>query len=116
MKSDAALDLTLQRPVETQVQVNTLSEQSNSLGLTLTHALNGTALVIMSVEEGPMRKWNEQNANSMVREYDRIIEVNGVRGSVVELIQEGIAARTDKATLVNMVVCRYLQDSKITKH
>lgn len=109
LKNDVAWDLTLQRPVETQVRVNTVSEQSKSLGLTLTHSLNGTSLVIMSMEEGQMCKWNEQNTNSMVRKNDRIIEVNGVRGSALKLIQEGITARIDKAPIVNMVVCRYLQ-------
>mmetsp|Transcript_116616 Transcript_116616/g.249351 ORF Transcript_116616/g.249351 Transcript_116616/m.249351 type:complete len:213 (-) Transcript_116616:117-755(-) len=52
---------------------------------------SGTSLLIKGVDPGPIKLWNEQNGKNpdkVVKENDRLIEVNGYTGEGGELIKK----------------------------
>eukprot|EP00747_Dinoflagellata_sp_TGD_P179693 gnl/TRDRNA2_/TRDRNA2_30909_c0_seq1.p1 gnl/TRDRNA2_/TRDRNA2_30909_c0~~gnl/TRDRNA2_/TRDRNA2_30909_c0_seq1.p1 ORF type:complete len:152 (+),score=32.01 gnl/TRDRNA2_/TRDRNA2_30909_c0_seq1:135-590(+) len=57
------------------------------LGIDVDHQ-DGTTLLIESVYGGLVERWNDTNPNSKVKQGDRIIEVNGIRGEVFQLADE----------------------------
>jgi len=90
LKRDTVWNLVLQRPSEFRVTINRAS--APSLGMDLRYAPNGTSLMITAVGDGPMQEWNNANKNVTVKKYDRIIELNGTRGTPQRLLQasEGV--------------------------
>jgi len=90
LKRDTVWNLLLQRPSEMRVTINRAN--APSLGMDLRYAPNGTSLMITAVGEGPMQDWNVANKSVTVQKYDRIIELNGIRGTPQRLLQasEGV--------------------------
>lgn len=85
LKNDTTWVLTVQRPTEIPVSIN--RADAPSLGMDLRYAPNGTTLMITQVGEGPMHEWNKKNPATAVRRFDRIIQLNKVRGTPTELLQ-----------------------------
>jgi len=50
---------------------------------------DGPWLLVDSVSGGLMGKWNASNPGLEVKPGDRIVEVNGIRGDIVALVEEG---------------------------
>jgi len=105
LKKDTTWELTVQRPIETSVSVTLASNVS--LGLNLKYAPSGTSLMIVSVDEGPMREWNSQNPGREVKKHDRIIEVNGTRGASEQLVRAAHQQPSKKAMVLDMVILQY---------
>lgn len=73
------LHLVLQRPVEFSVSVT----KGSGLGIDMMNAAQGSNLMINSVKgKGAIHDWNSlaENAAVAIKIFDRIVEVNGVRG------------------------------------
>jgi len=51
------------------------------LGLTLEWKKSNTSLGVVAVKEGLVADWNAAHPAEQVREGDRIVEVNGLRGN-----------------------------------
>lgn len=87
LKQNTTWHLAVQRPVEIRAVI--VRDGANSLGMDLRYAPNGTSLMISQVDDGPIKEWNEKSANCQIKPLDRIIEVNGRRGSTRELLDSG---------------------------
>jgi hypothetical protein len=48
----------------------------------------GTELIIIDVKDGPGNDWNKDNPNLALMLFDRIVEVNGVKGTPEPLMKE----------------------------
>eukprot|EP00929_Paragymnodinium_shiwhaense_P016396 TRINITY_DN124705_c0_g1_i1.p1 TRINITY_DN124705_c0_g1~~TRINITY_DN124705_c0_g1_i1.p1 ORF type:complete len:139 (-),score=51.40 TRINITY_DN124705_c0_g1_i1:155-571(-) len=57
------------------------------LGVDVDHH-DGVTLLIDAVTGGLVQAWNEGNPNEQVKQGDRIVAVNGVRGDVMQLVDE----------------------------
>lgn len=88
LKQNTTWALAVQRPVEYRAAVDRRS--ALSLGMDLRYAPNGTTLTISEVEDGPIKDWNACSTTWKVKKFDRIIELNGVRGSAQRLLQAGM--------------------------
>jgi hypothetical protein len=63
-----------------------LSETAAVAGLTAhLKILAGKKLVIDDVATGPLKAWNDDHPDAPLRRNDRIVEVNGVRGTPEQL-------------------------------
>jgi len=82
---DNKLTVTLRRPIGFMVSVD--KSAFGSLGLDLDFHDNGASLVIMEVEPGPIEEWNKKNPDREVKVDDRIIAINGARGTAEELLE-----------------------------
>mmetsp|Transcript_56352 Transcript_56352/g.119926 ORF Transcript_56352/g.119926 Transcript_56352/m.119926 type:complete len:236 (-) Transcript_56352:148-855(-) len=100
LKSDIVWSLQVQRPIEFPISIN--RAEAPSLGMDLRYAPNGTTLMITQVGDGPMQDWNRRNPERAVTRHDRIIQLNGVRGSPPQLLQ----ASEDAETL-DLVIMHY---------
>mmetsp|Transcript_8895 Transcript_8895/g.31583 ORF Transcript_8895/g.31583 Transcript_8895/m.31583 type:complete len:244 (-) Transcript_8895:44-775(-) len=98
LKSDTVWMLQVQRPAEFAISIN--RSDAPSLGMDLRYAPNGTTLMITQVGEGPMQEWNTHNPHRVVHRHDRIIELNGVRGTPPQLL----AASEDAETLDLVII------------
>lgn len=70
------------RPMEFTVDVLKID---GGLGIDATHSTKGTSLLIEGIQAGPVQKWNRSNPDRKVKVGDRIVAVNGTRGSPTEL-------------------------------
>merc|ERR1712039_856497 len=68
------------------------------LGIDVDHQ-DGQTLLIDAVTGGLVEKWNTENAELAVKAGHRIIEINGIRGDVLQLVDE-----CKKNKILNMVV------------
>jgi len=102
LKHSTTWTLVVQRPVEFKAVINRAG--SLALGMDLRYAPNGTTLMISEVvvEDGPIKDWNALSTDWRIKKFDRIIELNGVRGSSQELLHAGM----DKETL-HMCILHY---------
>mmetsp|Transcript_67523 Transcript_67523/g.106965 ORF Transcript_67523/g.106965 Transcript_67523/m.106965 type:complete len:163 (-) Transcript_67523:117-605(-) len=50
--------------------------------------LDGMTLLIESVNDGLVKKWNDAHPDKEVKPGDRLVEVNGIRDKLVELVDE----------------------------
>jgi len=100
LKHSQTWTLVVQRPVEFKAVINRAG--SLALGMDLRYAPNGTTLMISEVEDGPIKDWNALSTEWKIKKFDRIIELNGVRGSSQELLHAGM----DKETL-HMCILHY---------
>mmetsp|Transcript_135980 Transcript_135980/g.378989 ORF Transcript_135980/g.378989 Transcript_135980/m.378989 type:complete len:143 (-) Transcript_135980:161-589(-) len=57
------------------------------LGVDVDHQ-DGATLLIDAITGGLAEKWNTDNADKALKQGDRIIEVNGIRGDVLALVDE----------------------------
>jgi len=69
-------------PVEFPIQVIRVE---GGMGIDVTHSSKGTGLLIEGIQAGPVQKWNRAEPDKQVQVGDRIVSVDGVRGSPVEL-------------------------------
>jgi len=99
LKSDTTWVLQVQRPSEFPVSIN--RADAPSLGMDLRYAPNGTTLMITQVGDGPMQDWNRQHPEKVVHRHDRIIQLNGVRGSPHDLLQASEDAETLDLVIVH---------------
>jgi len=100
LKQKTTWQLVIQRPIELRVSV--ARDGTSSLGMDLRYAPNGTSLMISQVDDGPMKDWNERTQGPKVTSSDRIIEVNGKKGSSRDLLESG--RESDK---MDMVILHY---------
>lgn len=84
LKSETTWELEVQRPSLYNVVIS--RENAPSLGMDLRYAPNGTTLMITQVGEGPMQDWNRDNPSKAVCKYDRIVQLNGIRGTPTDLL------------------------------
>lgn len=63
--------------------------------------LDGMTLLIESVNAGLVQNWNRQNPDKEVRPGDRVVEVNGIRDKLVELVDE---CKKDQILTIKLVV------------
>merc|ERR1712217_272549 len=97
MKSSADLQLVVNRPLNFEVTI----EKKQSLGVDLDYCLTGVSLQILAVNLGPLNEWNKAHPDKEVLAKDRIMSVNGVTGSVKELLQE-----ISNSTELTLGICR----------
>jgi len=89
MKQSTVWTLMVQRPVEVEIVIN--RSGLIGMGIDLRYAPNGTSLMITEVDDGPFKDWNQcSGAAAQIQTCDRIIEVNGTRGSSQELLKAGL--------------------------
>jgi len=85
MRQNAVWDLVVHRPIEVKISVD--CAKNPTLGLDLKYSPNGGSLLISTVSEGAIREWNQSSSSSCkVGKHDRVIEVNGVRGTARQLL------------------------------
>lgn len=74
----------VQHPQEVHLVIN---KGKGSLGLEVDYSMNGSSLLVLAVNPGPVLDWNEENKDKAMRKYDRIIKVNNTYGATTtELI------------------------------
>jgi len=76
-----------------------IEKVSGGMGVDVTHSKKGTALLIEGVHAGPVESWNQANPDQRVEVADRIVAVNGVRGSPADL-KGALKASTGKIAMV----------------
>mmetsp|Transcript_121411 Transcript_121411/g.220809 ORF Transcript_121411/g.220809 Transcript_121411/m.220809 type:complete len:142 (-) Transcript_121411:53-478(-) len=57
------------------------------LGVDVDHQ-DGNTLLVEAIHEGLVQNWNNNNRGNEVKVGDRIFEVNGVKGDVLQLVDE----------------------------
>jgi len=72
---------------ETELFVPVSRPLDQGLGV-VTDKTDGKTLAILQVKAGVVADWNESNPDQQVVEGDRIVEVNGVAGSIQALVDE----------------------------
>lgn len=83
LQSDEALDIEVHRPAQITIRVNTAR---GGLGIDTNQAKNAKSLMITNVVSGgAIYAWNAANEDRVVEKYDRVVAVNGFRGSWKEL-------------------------------
>jgi len=102
LKSDTTWVLQVQRPSEFAVSIS--RADAPSLGMDLRYAPNGSTLMITQVGDGPMQDWNTAHPEKVVNKHDRIIQLNGVRGTPTSLLQA-----SEDAENLSMVIVHYPQ-------
>lgn len=90
LKQNTTWDLLVQRPFEYSAVIH--RHGSLSLGMELRYAPNGTTLLVSEVEDGPIHDWNVCSTTWQVRKFDRIVELNGVRGAAELLLEAAVGA------------------------
>mmetsp|Transcript_63416 Transcript_63416/g.181996 ORF Transcript_63416/g.181996 Transcript_63416/m.181996 type:complete len:171 (+) Transcript_63416:12-524(+) len=59
------------------------------LGLDVEHTDNAQTLPIIGIRGGSAQKWNDSSASSVaLRPGDEVVEVNGVKGSAVKMLEK----------------------------
>jgi len=103
IKGGAQLSVVIQRPMEFLAAIRK-EKVTDTVGLDIGYTHTGsTLLVCQVVAAGFVVKWNESHPDAAVRRNDRIIEVNGARGTCKELMAKLTAKDTD---LLRLVVTR----------
>merc|ERR1712232_737371 len=103
-------------PLE-EFQVNIQRAEGTNLGIDVRDDVYDTcALVISAVRPGPIQKWNDQQLTQRqsVQENDRIVGVNGIRGTSEELIST-LKANTSLQIIVArpMPIRRYVPPRRL---
>eukprot|EP00747_Dinoflagellata_sp_TGD_P112189 gnl/TRDRNA2_/TRDRNA2_171405_c0_seq2.p1 gnl/TRDRNA2_/TRDRNA2_171405_c0~~gnl/TRDRNA2_/TRDRNA2_171405_c0_seq2.p1 ORF type:complete len:227 (+),score=48.50 gnl/TRDRNA2_/TRDRNA2_171405_c0_seq2:88-768(+) len=85
-----ALKIVVQRPKEFLISIGKIG----GIGIEYTHASNGTSLLISKIlSQGGIADWNASNQMLAVKEKDRIVQVNGIKGRWSELVKEILSAQ-----------------------
>jgi len=107
-RKPAPLRLTARRPaskakkvtaVDVEYKITLDKRDGDKLGIDVNHE-DGSELFIESIDPGLVETWNIQNPDREVAVEDRIIEVNGVRGDVTQLLAECTQNTTLEITLL----------------
>jgi len=102
LKQETQWNLEVQRPAMFTVSISRTEAQS--LGMDLRYAPNGTTLMITHVGEGPMQEWNKTHPHQQVTRHDRIIQLNGVRGTPTTLLHA-----SEDSSMLDMEIVHYPQ-------
>merc|ERR1719277_1015644 len=78
LKSTTVWKLSVHRPEEIRVVVD--CKKHPSLGLDLKYSPNGNTLLIADFGEGAIKEWNKGPQQVKIKQFDRIVSINGVRG------------------------------------
>lgn len=81
--SNSDLTLLVSRSMEYEINVR----KKDTLGCDVTYLGSGISLGVARVFDGPIQEWNDKNPSRTVLEGDRIISVNGVRGTTHDLLE-----------------------------
>merc|ERR1712048_328087 len=100
IKRETQWALVIQRPVESSITI-----MNSSLGLALKYSPCGNSLMVNSVDEGPIHEWNEGKKGRQVKRFDRIVEVNGVRGLPLGLVEA--AQLTAAGNSLDLIMTHY---------
>lgn len=91
IKRSKTLTMVLQKPPqEFEVNLNKGS-QTTPLGVDLNFAPSSLGLLVLKVCEGPLQKWNDEQAalgKRMLQANDRIVSANGVRGTPADILAQ----------------------------
>jgi len=83
LQSDESLEIEVHRPAQITIRVNAAR---GGLGIDTNQAKNAKSLMIANVVTGgAISAWNAANEDRVVEKYDRVVAVNGVRGTWKEL-------------------------------
>jgi hypothetical protein len=107
MRLSTHWSLVVDRPLEVKLRVD--CRKFPSLGLDLKYSPNGGTLLIAGIAEGAIKDWNKNTAGPKIEPRDRIVEVNGIRGTARKLL--------DTATDVNeltLTVLHYQTNAAFT--
>merc|ERR1712061_427907 len=84
MRRSSTWNLAVERPCEIRIRVD--CEMSPNLGLDLKYSPNGGSLLISNIGEGAIKEWNK-TAPKQIAPRDRIVEINGRRGTAQDLLE-----------------------------
>lgn len=84
------------KPAEFTIEVIKID---GGMGIDVTHSTKGCSLLIEGIQAGPVRTWNRSNPEKATQVGDRIVAINGIRGSPTEL-KEALRAAAGKISLV----------------
>jgi hypothetical protein len=91
MRQADDLEIELHRPATYSIEV---TKTAHGLGIDTRQDDNsGSLMVSHLVGKGAVKDWNDANEDKQVRVYDRIVKVNGFRGSVAELTNKIMAVQ-----------------------
>jgi len=101
LREQSTWNLRIHRPWEFQACIS--RQKTTSLGLDLRYAPGGTSLAICAIGPGPVHDWNKHPANAYSRFflYDRIVELNGIRGLAQHLLAASEGQETLRMTLLS---------------
>lgn len=99
LKQEAHWKLQVQRPKEFSIEL--MRTKTPSLGLDLRYAPNGTSLLIRDIGEGPVLDWNTANPDRKVCKHDRIIELNGTRGTPQQILEASVGISQMDITILH---------------
>lgn len=85
--------------MDVEYKITLDKRDGDKLGIDVNHE-DGSELFIESIDPGLVETWNIQNPDREVAVEDRIIEVNGVRGDVTQLLAECTQNTTLEITLL----------------
>lgn len=99
LKAEPIWNLELQRPREYKIEL--IRTKTPSLGLDLRYAPNGTSLLIRAIGEGPVQDWNIAHKNQQVSLHDRIVELNGTRGTPQQILEASVGIARMELTILH---------------
>lgn len=103
LQQDAMWSMVVQRPAEVSLSGSWKSygmEQKH--GLALSYTEGSDTLLILSVKEGFVKRWNALHPDTPIQPNDRIVEVSGQRGEAGRL-----AALLNQSSRLDVVIRRY---------
>jgi len=99
-------EMKISRPSPVSVMIE--HESKATFGVDLRPSRGGVALLIANIGDGFLHDWLLKNQKAKVYNHDRIIKVNGIRGSSHRLLRALHASESsDKATTLEMEVLHY---------
>mmetsp|Transcript_69714 Transcript_69714/g.145677 ORF Transcript_69714/g.145677 Transcript_69714/m.145677 type:complete len:240 (-) Transcript_69714:208-927(-) len=85
MRQSLTWNLIVERPEEVKIHID--CTKNPSLGLDLKYSPKGGSLLIASIGDGAVKEWNATSIGEKILPRDRIIEVNGIRGTARKLLE-----------------------------
>jgi hypothetical protein len=86
LKASSNIDMLIRRAVPWRVEVH--QAPGDNMVSTLNHATNGRTLLLQEVHDVFKKQWNDKQPDCPIRLYDRILEVNGVRGDPAAMLEK----------------------------
>lgn len=84
LRETGSYELIVRRALELKVR---LTKIKDGLGVVFHHTENGSSLLIHLIsEDGAVAKWNRENQNELIKVNDRVVAVDGTRGTSAELL------------------------------
>lgn len=86
LKASVDIDMLIRRAVPWRVEVR--QAPGDNMASTLNHATNGKTLLLQEVHDVFKKQWNDKQRDCPIRLYDRIVEVNGIRGDPSAMLEK----------------------------